>query len=142
MSRILSKFSLPVIRKNNGHMSCPACLSSKSKQLAFSPSPTRVNNPLELIYTDEWGPSPITSTNGFKYYVSFLDAYSRYLWLFPMISKSDVFSIFVTFQKRVERLFDCKIKYVQFDWGGEFRTLPKFFHSLGITHRLSCPHTH
>ena len=52
VSRILSKFSLPVVRNNNGHISCPACLSSKSKQLAFSPSPTRVNNPLELIYTD------------------------------------------------------------------------------------------
>ena len=25
---------------------------------------------------------------------------------------------------------------------GKFRTLPKFFNSLGITHRLSCPHTH
>jgi hypothetical protein len=142
VSRILSKFSLPVIRQNKRHMSCSACLSSKSKQLAFSPSPTRVNNPLELIYTDVWGSSPIISTNGFKYYVSFLDAYSRYLWLFPMTSKSDVFSIFVTFQKRVERLFDCKIKYVQSDWGGEFRTLPKYFNSLGITHRQSCPHTH
>jgi hypothetical protein len=52
VSRILSKFSLPIVRNNNGHMSCPACLSSKSKQLSFSPSPTRVNNPLELIYTD------------------------------------------------------------------------------------------
>jgi hypothetical protein len=142
VSRILSKFSLPVVRNNNGHMSCPACLSSKSKQLAFSPSPTRVNNPLELIYTDVWDPSPTSSTNGFKYYVSFLDAYSRYLWLFPMICKNDVFSIFATFQKRVERLFDCKIKYVQSDWGGKFRTLPKIFNSLGITHRLSCPHTH
>ncbi|GJU99550.1 putative RNA-directed DNA polymerase [Tanacetum coccineum] len=27
------------------------------------------------------------------------------------------------------------------DWGGEFRNLSTFFTSLGILHRLSCPHT-
>jgi hypothetical protein len=54
VSRILSKFSLSVVRNNNGHLSCLACLSSKSKKLAFSPSPTCVNNPLKLIYTNVW----------------------------------------------------------------------------------------
>lgn len=42
----------------------------------------------------------------------------------------------------VERQFSMKLKQVQTDWGGEFRNLNKFFSSLGIQHRLSCPHTH
>ncbi|XP_019435087.1 PREDICTED: uncharacterized protein LOC109341601 [Lupinus angustifolius] len=31
---------------------------------------------------------------------------------------------------------------VQSDWGGEFRTFTKYLTSLGINHRVSCPHTH
>ena len=31
---------------------------------------------------------------------------------------------------------------VQFDWGGEYRSLNKFLQNCGITHHVSCPHTH
>lgn len=121
---------------------CPACLSSKSKQLSFSSSQSQAKCPLDLVYTDVWGPSPICSTNGSKYYVYFLDAFSRYTWLYPLSCKADVTTIFVKFQAYVERFFDFKIKSVQSDWGGEYRPLNTLLHSLGISHRISCPHTH
>jgi histone deacetylase 1/2 len=35
-----------------------------------------------------------------------------------------------------------KIIHVQTDWGGEYEKLHPFFHNLGISHRVSCPHTH
>ncbi|KAD3067192.1 hypothetical protein E3N88_35072 [Mikania micrantha] len=41
----------------------------------------------------------------------------------------------------VERQFNTKLKSVQTDWGGEFRNLSSFFSSIGVIHRLSCPHT-
>jgi hypothetical protein len=138
---VLSIFNLPV-SSNNQLLTCSACHMSKSKQLHFSLSSTRVNHPLELIYTDVWGPAPMFSTNGNKFYVSFLDAYSRYTWLFPISHKSDVCSIFLQFQKYVERFFNSKIKIIQSDWGGEYRSLNKILTNLGISHRLSCPHTH
>ena len=53
-----------------------------------------------------------------------------------------MFNIFIKFQAFVERYFDCNIKSIQSDWGGEYRQLNKFFTSLGIAQRLSCPHTH
>lgn len=96
---------------------------------------------LELIFSDVWGPSPVLSTSGNKYYVSFVDHYSRYVWLFPISNKSDVLSIFCAFQNMVERMFDRKIIAVQIDWGSEFRSLHKFFVTKGIQHRLTCPHT-
>ena len=74
-------------------------VSIKSKQLPFALSCTQVNFPLELIFTDVWGLSPICSKSGSKYYVSFMDAYSRYNWLYPMTNKSDVLSIFIKWQK-------------------------------------------
>ncbi len=109
--------------------------------MPFSHSINRVSKTLELIYKDVWGPSPIFSINRFKYYVFFLDAFTRYTWLFPIYRKSDVYATFKQFQLHVERLFDCKIKIVQSDWGGEYHSLQKFLQSLGIHHRLSCSHT-
>jgi hypothetical protein len=48
-----------------------------------------------------------------------------------------------SFKTHVERLIDRKIKCVQFDWGGEYQKIHNtFFRPLGITHRVSCPHTH
>jgi transposase InsO family protein len=94
------------------------------------------------VPTDVWGPSPHLSHNGNRYYVCFIDDYSKFIWLFPFCAKSDVFNIFLKFQAFVERYFERKIKSIQSDWGGEYRNLNKFFTSLGISHRLSCPHTH
>jgi hypothetical protein len=50
--------------------------------------------------------------------------------------------VFLNFQSMVEHLFNAKIKSVQTDWGGEYRNLHKYFQSVGILHRVSCPHTH
>jgi hypothetical protein len=75
--QVISSFNLPVSSTKHSAL-CPACLGSKSKQLSFSLFQSQAKCPLELIYMDVWGPSPICSTNGSKYYVSFLDAFSRY----------------------------------------------------------------
>jgi hypothetical protein len=60
-----------------------------------------------------------------------------------MTDRTDAQRLFVQFQAHVERLLDTKIKCVQSDWGGEYQKLhTQFFTSLGIAHRVSCPHTH
>jgi hypothetical protein len=115
--QVISSFNLPVSSTKHFEL-CPACLGSKSKQLSFSLSQSQATCPLELIYTDVWGPSPVCSTNGSKYYVSFLDAFSRYMWLYPLSCKADVTTVFIKFQSYVERFFESKIKFVQSDWGG------------------------
>jgi hypothetical protein len=53
-----------------------------------------------------------------------------------------VFQKFQDFQTLVERQFNCKILVVQTDWGGEYQKLSPFFTMLGISHHVSCPHTH
>jgi hypothetical protein len=39
-------------------------------------------------------------------------------------------------------LFDRKIISMQTDWGGEYEKLNPFFTKVGISHHVSCPHTH
>jgi histone deacetylase 1/2 len=120
---------------------CDACQKGKSHQQPFVSSTRVVNKPLEIVYSDVWGPAQ-TSVNGHTYYVSFIDAYSHFTWLYLLKSKADVFTIFTQFQLHVERLLQHKIIHVQSDWGGEYRNLSAFFNKLGISHHFSCPHTH
>jgi hypothetical protein len=76
--------------------------------LPFSLSSHVINNPLELIYSDVWGPAQ-TSISGHNYYFSFVDAYSRFTWLYLIKHKSDVFDVFIRFQAHVERLLKHEI---------------------------------
>jgi len=138
---VLSRFQLPVL-SNKASSPCNVCPQAKGHQLPFSASQTFICNPLDLIYSDVWGPSPTISINGNRFYVSFVDAFSRFTWVYPIQSKSDVMQVFLNFQSMVERLLNAKIKSVQTDWGGEYRNLHKYFQSVGILHRVSCPHTH
>jgi histone deacetylase 1/2 len=96
--------------------------------------------PLELIDSDVWGPA-IASSGGFKYYVSFIDDYSRFCWIYLLKHKSDVERVFYAFQAHVELLLNTKIKAVQSDWGGEYHKLHQYFQRTGVSHRVSCPHT-
>lgn len=54
---------------------CASCCAGKSHRLPSSDS-SSAYSPLELIFTDLWGPAHISSYAGYKYYVSFVDAFS------------------------------------------------------------------
>jgi histone deacetylase 1/2 len=110
--------------------------------LSLGPTGHKTSAPLELIFSDVWGPAPLFSSDGYRYFVIFVDAYTKYVWYYPLVAKSDVYSVFHQFQTLVERQFSLKIKSVQTDWGGEYRKLSTFFQTVGIHHRLICPHTY
>ncbi|PWA99952.1 ribonuclease H-like domain-containing protein [Artemisia annua] len=121
---------------------CHACQLGKHVRLPFVSSDTIVNACFDVIHSDVWT-SPISSLSGFKYYVLFLDHYSHFVWVYPLINKSDVLSKFVVFRKYVHTQFKCEIKSFQCDHGGEFdnHNLHKLFADNGIQFRFSCPKT-
>jgi len=90
---------------------------AKSHQLPYTSSHHTSNSPLDLIYSDVWGPAPL-SVGRHSYYVSFIDDYSKYTWVYLLKKKSDVFQVFHDFQYLVERKFNRKIISLQTDWGG------------------------
>ncbi|GKA44849.1 ribonuclease H-like domain-containing protein [Tanacetum coccineum] len=77
------------------------------------------------------------------YYVLFLDQYSQYVWVYPLMNKSDVLSKFLLFRNYVRTQFKCEIKSFQCDQGGEFdnHAFHKLFNDNGIQFRFSCPRT-
>jgi histone deacetylase 1/2 len=91
----------------NKDVVCDACQQGKSHQLPFSLSTHVTTTPLEIIYLDVWGPAQ-TFVSGHQFYVSFVDAYSCFTWLYLLKHKSDVFQIFLQFQQNIERLLNKK----------------------------------
>ena len=60
------------------------------------------NSPLELIYSDLWAPAPMNSHCQFRYYMSCVDAYSGFTWIYFLKNKFDALSVFKQFKSLVE----------------------------------------
>ena len=70
-----------------------------------------------------WGPSPTTSYGGSSYFVSFIDDFSRKVWVYILKKKSDVFTVFKQFRALVENITGRTIKCLRTDNGGEFTSI-------------------
>jgi hypothetical protein len=70
--------------------------------------------PLELVYSDVWGPT-IDSFGRKQYYISFIDDYSKFTWIYILLHKSEVSKYFLKFQHLVERMTGRKTITIQFD---------------------------
>ena len=57
----------------------PACPLGKSSRLTLIPMGHQTRAPLDLIFSDVWGPSPILSSNGFCCFVIFVDAHTKFI---------------------------------------------------------------
>ena len=93
---------------------CTSYQLGKQLTLSFNNSKFISNNIFELIYSDVWGPSPIASIGGSRYFVVFIDNYSRCSWIFPMKSRSKILPIYSNFAKIVETQFSKRIKTFSF----------------------------
>uniref|UniRef100_A0A803NLS5 Integrase catalytic domain-containing protein n=1 Tax=Cannabis sativa TaxID=3483 RepID=A0A803NLS5_CANSA len=127
--------------KNEENAFCDSCQLGKSHALPFKTNPYHVKNPLELVHTDVWGPAPIISNTNYKFYIHFVDDYSRYTWIYPLKAKSDALAAFSHFKSLAENKFDRKIKSLQKDSGGEFQSFYDFVQTHGINFQHPCPHT-
>ncbi|KAK9073175.1 hypothetical protein SSX86_007499 [Deinandra increscens subsp. villosa] len=122
---------------------CSPCQMSKSHRLPFDDNLKRASHPLEIVHCDLWGPAPITSHEGYKYYVAFIDDFSRFTWVYPLKTKAMFSNILVIFMNFVQNQLERKIKVFQSDGGTEFvnNKVKSLFDANGMFHRLSCPYT-
>ena len=66
---------------------CTSCLFGKLTRLSLSLIETISDHPLDLLFSDVWSPYSMHSINSHKYFVIFVDDYSKFTWLFPIIKK-------------------------------------------------------
>ena len=140
VKNLVSTFSLPTTT-NKMTMLCHSCSINKSHQQPFRTTSLSSTGPLEIIYTDVWGPTHSTGLDGSRYYLLFVDHYTKYMWFYPMATKSSVSTIFPQFKIFVETRFQAKIKTLYSDNGGEFISLKPFLNLHGISHYTTAPYT-
>lgn len=75
---VIKRFNLSVKANENFHF-CEACQFGKSSALPFPLSNSRATSLFDLVHTDLWGPAPLASSEGYRYYIHFLDDYSRFV---------------------------------------------------------------
>ena len=80
---------------------------------------------------------------GSSYYVTFIDDFSRYTWLYFLKHKDEVLPMFKNFNRLVEKEFDAYITCLRSDNGGEYvsNAFDDFLAYNGIRRELTCPHT-
>ena len=57
---------------------CVSCQLGKQSTLPINTSESVSTDIFDLIYSDVWGPSSVSSIGGSQYFVVFVDDYSRY----------------------------------------------------------------
>nr|KYP44419.1 hypothetical protein KK1_034053 [Cajanus cajan] len=106
------------------------------------PSSSVYTAPFELVFSDLWGLASATFACGFQYYITFVDSFTRFTWIYLIKNKAQTLGVFKQFHNMVTNQFQLPIKALQTDWGGEFRPFTTYLNDFGIQHRLICPHTH
>jgi hypothetical protein len=81
---------------------CEACQLGKQTRVVFPDNAFKALSKLQLVHTDVCGPMHNESLNGSKYFLLFVDDYSRFCWIYFLKSKSYAFAEFVKFKAAVE----------------------------------------
>ena len=73
---------------------CEDCILGKSSRLRFETAAHTTKEKLEYIHSDLWGPAQVNSLGRCRYFLTFIDDFSRMVWVFALKSKDEVLGKF------------------------------------------------
>ncbi|KAL4572640.1 hypothetical protein LXL04_019420 [Taraxacum kok-saghyz] len=120
MKILASKGRIPDLKKVTIDF-CEPCVMGKQKKVSFlkSGNPPK-SGKLELIHSDVYGSTSVSSVGGARYYVTFIDDCTKKVWVYFLKQKSEVFNEFKKWRAIVENEKNLKIKCFRSDNGGEY----------------------
>jgi hypothetical protein len=100
-------------------------------------------NILEIVHTDVCGPMKTTSHGGARYFLTFIDNFSRKTHVYLLKAKGEAFEKFKQYKALVENEIGHKIKVLRSDNGGEFvsKKFDAFLAGCGIQRQTSAPYS-
>ena len=121
---------------------CDACEYGKHTRSVYVSKGLRRISPFMLIHSDVWT-CPVISISGMKYFVTFIDCYSRMTWIYLMKQKNEVLKCFRDFYSLIGNQFDARVKVLRTDNGTEYvnNEFESFLSAQGILHQTTCPDT-
>jgi transposase InsO family protein len=121
---------------------CDACKFGKQTRTSYVSRGLRSLSPFILIHSDVWT-FPSVFVSGAKYFVTFIDCYSRMTWLYLMKHKCEVLECFKDFYACIKNQFNARIQIIRIENGTEYvnKDFGTFLSKEGILHQTSCPST-
>jgi len=124
---------------------CEVCIKGKLTRKPFHTSDNqRTTQPLEIVHSDVCGPFNTPSLGGSKYFVTFIDEYTRYSKVYFLKHKNEVLERFQDYKNEVENFTGYRIKFLQSDnERAEYcnKDFEDFLKKCGIQRRLSAVYT-
>lgn len=122
---------------------CAGCQFGKAHQLPYQQSKHRANESLELVHLDVFGPIKQASISDAKYMVTFIDDFSRFVWVLFMKEKSETLSKFKEFKEKVESELRKSIWCLRINNEREYvsREFDTYLNEHKIRRQLTCPNT-
>ena len=99
---------------------CEECFMGKQTRVSFVEGKHDSRGVLEYVHMDVWGPTPVASLGGAKYYISFIYDFSRKVWVYVMKAKSEAFARFKEWRALVENESGKSLKILRSDNAGEY----------------------
>ena len=107
--------------KNDPKEICEGCVMGKQTRLPFPKKSSRITTkPLELIHSDVCGPISVESIGGSRYFITFIDNYSRFVVTYAMKTKDEALDKFKQYVAMAETKFESRVKKIRNDNGGEY----------------------
>jgi transposase InsO family protein len=123
---------------------CTDCMVGKQHRDAIPKrSLWRASQRLQLVHADICGPIKPVSNSKKRYFISFIDDYSRKVWIYFLVEKSEAFTIFKNYKNLVEKETGAFICCLCTDRGGEFTSheFNVFCKANGISRQLTVAYT-
>jgi len=123
---------------------CEDCVYGKQHRVSFAPAQHVTKEKLAYVHSDLWGsPHNPASLGNSQYFISFVDDYSRKVWIYFLRKKDEAFEKFVEWKKMVENQSDRKVKKLRTDNGLEYcnHYFEKFCKEEGIVRHKTCAYT-
>jgi len=131
-------------KENEGEIkNCVTCAESKMCAKPFGKSTRETTEILQLLHSDVNGPTQTQSIGKAKYFITFIDDFSRKVFVFFLRSKSEVSEKYVEFVRLIENQMGKKVKTIRSDNEGEYINdkFLNFCKQKGIRHEKSIAHT-
>lgn len=134
----------PSIPRKPNNFHCRTCALSKSTHKVPKAAGIRATKPFEMIHSDLSGKMPVQSLGKTYYYISFIDDFTRYSYIYFLKEKSDALKAIKEFVTKVEKQHDAKVKKFRNDNGGEYvnKEARKYFLEKGIVVETIPPYSH
>ncbi len=160
MSKSGAVRGLDINHSMKDELTCTGCVLGKGHRQAIpKKSNTRATKLLELVHSDVNGPLEVPSLGGSRYFVTFIDDFSRWTSLYTMIAKLETFDCSKKYHAHAERHTGAKIgsvnvirrsrktaeelKALRTDNGGEYlsNAFKSYLQQHGIQHQLTVTYT-